>query len=726
MASITTRTTKGSALTWAEADANLNNLNTAKLENVVEDTTPQLGGDLDVNGRSIVSASNGNINITPNGSGNIALTPATGKIILGALDFPTGTGSNGQVLTTNGSSALSFTTISAGATTLDGLSDVVITAAATNDVLVYNGTNWVDTAANTLTVSAASTATTATTATNVTVTQTSTSATYYPLMSTTSGTGDKAPVLGTNFTMNPSTGALTAVSLTTSGSITPNSTGGPNINFGTSTLTASAWTTLGISLRQQARNYTDSSSSGTVAVSAINGFGISTLNSTNAITVTEASTFYIQPPAATGNTTITTAYGLISTGRIKASDFVGTIGATTASTGAFTTLSATGAVTFTPTASINISPTGITNTVTIAPATTGGSINNMSIGGTTAAAGTFTALTSTGLTTLKTYKETISTGGSQASAYTPDYSLGTVHTVTLTGNVTFAAPTNMVAGNSLTLILTQDATGGRTATWNASYKWLGGTPTLSTTGASIDVVNIFYDGTNYITGISKQDTSSSVSGLTITAAGELRLADTDSSNYVGFKSPATVTTNNVWTLPATDGTNGQVLSTNGSDVLSWITPGGGGASVAIVYVSNQKGTLITGAEYRAAINEKFDPSGIISIASNEITCAAAGTYMIEMGGNEFSTGGLWQHKIINTGTSGDWVDENSTTTNGDNFASKSMTVGGGTTQQLSFPWVWSWRSTVANAKFNLRYLLNTAGDTISSTSNVYFKITKIG
>lgn len=87
---------------------------TAGITDVVQDTTPQLGGSLDVNGNAIVSASNGNIRLEPNGSGNIALTPTTGKIILGALDFPTGMGTNGQVLTTNGTSALSFTTISSG------------------------------------------------------------------------------------------------------------------------------------------------------------------------------------------------------------------------------------------------------------------------------------------------------------------------------------------------------------------------------------------------------------------------------------------------------------------------------------------------------------------------------------------------------------------------------------------------------------------------------------
>ena len=38
------------------------------LTDVVNDTTPQLGGNLDVNGRSIVSASNGNIVIAPHGT----------------------------------------------------------------------------------------------------------------------------------------------------------------------------------------------------------------------------------------------------------------------------------------------------------------------------------------------------------------------------------------------------------------------------------------------------------------------------------------------------------------------------------------------------------------------------------------------------------------------------------------------------------------------------------
>jgi len=43
------------------------------LANVVEDTTPQLGGNLDVNGNKITSTANGNIDIEPNGTGNVLL-----------------------------------------------------------------------------------------------------------------------------------------------------------------------------------------------------------------------------------------------------------------------------------------------------------------------------------------------------------------------------------------------------------------------------------------------------------------------------------------------------------------------------------------------------------------------------------------------------------------------------------------------------------------------------
>ena len=78
---------------------------TSAITSVAADTSPQLGGNLDVNGNSIVSASNGNISITPNGSG---------KIVLDGLSFPTSDGSADQVLKTDGSGNLSFATVSGG------------------------------------------------------------------------------------------------------------------------------------------------------------------------------------------------------------------------------------------------------------------------------------------------------------------------------------------------------------------------------------------------------------------------------------------------------------------------------------------------------------------------------------------------------------------------------------------------------------------------------------
>ena len=72
------------------------------ISNVAEDSTPQLGGDLDVNGNDIVSVSNGNINLLPNGSGKVILdgNGSSGGVSItdGNIDIRTGTGSVAKVL----------------------------------------------------------------------------------------------------------------------------------------------------------------------------------------------------------------------------------------------------------------------------------------------------------------------------------------------------------------------------------------------------------------------------------------------------------------------------------------------------------------------------------------------------------------------------------------------------------------------------------------------------
>jgi hypothetical protein len=66
--------------------------------------------------------------------------------------------------------------------------------------------------------------------------------------------------------------------------------------------------------------------------------------------------------------------------------------------------------------------------------------------------------------------------------------------------------------------------------------------------------------------------------LQLDAQNDLRFSDADSSNWVAFQAPATISSNVTWTLPDIDGTvpglgvSNQVLSTNGAGTLSWISP----------------------------------------------------------------------------------------------------------------------------------------------------------
>ena len=59
--------------------------------------------------------------------------------------------------------------------------------------------------------------------------------------------------------------------------------------------------------------------------------------------------------------------------------------------------------------------------------------------------------------------------------------------------------------------------------------------------------------------------------IRVNATGALKLYDSDDSNYVALQSGGTVSSDVTWTLPTADGSNGQVLTTNGSGTLSWAT-----------------------------------------------------------------------------------------------------------------------------------------------------------
>jgi hypothetical protein len=97
------------------------------IPDIASDTSPQLGGDLDVNGNSITSASDGNVVIAPNGTGDVQLDTDTVRV---------GDSNTDVTVTTNGTGDL---TLNTNAGTNSG--SVVIADGANNNVtLTANGT----------------------------------------------------------------------------------------------------------------------------------------------------------------------------------------------------------------------------------------------------------------------------------------------------------------------------------------------------------------------------------------------------------------------------------------------------------------------------------------------------------------------------------------------------------------------------------------------------------
>ena len=94
------------------------------------------------------------------------------------------------------------------------------------------------------------------------------------------------------------------------------------------------------------------------------------------------------------------------------------------------------------------------------------------------------------------YKDVVVTAGNATGTITPDASQGSIYKYTLTGNITLNAMGGTPqAGQSMVVVLTQDATGNRLLT--STMKWAGGFKTLSTAANAIDIATIWYDGSTY-------------------------------------------------------------------------------------------------------------------------------------------------------------------------------------------------------------------------------------
>ena len=246
-----------------------------------------------------------------------------------------------------------------------------------------------------------------------------------------------------------------------------------------------------------------------------------------------------------------------------------------------------------------------------------GTIDNTTIGGATPAAGNFTTVNATNVEVTNIKAKDGTAAGSIADATgvvtfastvltTTDINGGSVDAVTLGTNspVTEAQIDNVnINVNTISstdtdgdLVLTPNGAGdlvldglnwpqadgtlNQALTTNGSGQLAWSTVAGSPGGSD---TQIQYNSGGSFAGASGLVTDGS--NLTLNAQGDVRFADSDSSNWVAFQAPATIASNVTWTLPDADGTDGQVIKTNGTGTLSWITPsaggGGGGTSVTV-------------------------------------------------------------------------------------------------------------------------------------------------
>jgi hypothetical protein len=85
------------------------------------------------------------------------------------------------------------------------------------------------------------------------------------------------------------------------------------------------------------------------------------------------------------------------------------------------------------------------------------------------------------------------------STITPDFALANNYSVTLGGNRTLANPTNLTAGQSGSIFISQDGTGSRTLAYGSYWDFAGGTaPTLSTAASAVDRIDYVVRSTTSI------------------------------------------------------------------------------------------------------------------------------------------------------------------------------------------------------------------------------------
>jgi hypothetical protein len=189
-------------------------------------------------------------------------------------------------------------------------------------------------------------------------------------------------------------------------------------------------------------------------------------------------------------------------------------------------------------------------------------------------------------------------------------------------NIIFEGATNNTNETTLTV---EDPTADRTITLPDA----GGTVGVMASPTNQQIQ--FYDsGTKNLKG--DADLIFDGTNLQIGSQGDLRLADSDSSNYVAFQAPATVSNNNIYTLPSAVGSANQVLqiaSVAGNDAtLQWATVSGSGSpGGSDTYVQFNDGSTF-GGDAGFTYNKTTDSvtlAGDIAVNGGDITTTTTGS-----------------------------------------------------------------------------------------------------
>ena len=572
------------------------------------------GNNLSLDVSTNINGANAQIDISPTGTGHVHIKP-TGA---GSIEIaPTNLGTINNM-------SIGATTASSGKfTTIDFSSTLAVSGStgSAGQVLQSNG-------------SSAPTWTTPTAYATVTDDTTTNAARYVMFANQTAGNLTTTFVASTKFQFNPSSGDLTATSFSGAGTGLTGTANSLSIGGNAATATSATSATNLAGGANGSVPYQTGSGATTFLAAGTNGYvmtlasgvptwaapdpaGITitddtTTNATRYLTFTSATTGSI-----TGeNVSSTKLQFNPSTGILTATEFsgagtglTGTASSLSIGGNAATATSATTATNLAGGASGNVPYQTASGATTFLATGSNGQVLTLASGvpsWATPTTGTVTSVGGTGTVSGISLSGTVTSSGNLTLGGTLDLSspptignttANTIAGTTITATTKFVGPyfdASSSAGGAL-----RNASGAAQLQWGAgggNNVSLDVSTNMNGTNAQIDIsptgtghvhikptgsgsLEIAPTSAGTINNMSIGQTTPSTAtftNVTLNAQGDVRFADSDSSNWVAFQGAATISSNVTWTLPATDGTSGQVLSTNGSGTLSWASSGGGG------------------------------------------------------------------------------------------------------------------------------------------------------